>query len=63
MGIFPGSMDAARITMYGAVAFTIVLVGAVIYDEFAPPPTPDNAKRLQTSAWAIIATLACIITP
>ena len=34
-------MDAARITMYGAVAFTIVLVGAVIYDEFAPPPTPD----------------------
>ena len=32
--------------MYGAVAFTIVLVGAVIYDEFAPPPTPDNAEEV-----------------
>ena len=37
-------MDAARIAMYGAAAFTIVLVGAVIYDEFAPPPAPDNAQ-------------------
>ena len=39
-------MDAARIAMYGAAAFTIVLVGAVIYDEIAPPPTPDNAREV-----------------
>lgn len=43
-GYFPIYMDAARIAMYGAAAFTIVLVGAVIYDEFAPPPAPDNAQ-------------------
>ena len=39
-------MDAARLAMYGAAAFTILLVGAVIYDEFAPPPTPDNAREV-----------------
>ena len=60
-GIFPGSMDAARIAMYGAAAFTIVLVGAVIYDEIAPPPTPDNAREVADFCLGTIATSASII--
>ena len=30
----------------GAIAFTVILVGAVLWDEFAPPPTPDNAQEI-----------------
>ena len=39
-------MDAARAAMIGGAVFTVILVGAVIWDEIAPPPTPDNAQEV-----------------
>ena len=39
-------MDATRAAMIGGIAFTVILVGAVLWDEFAPPPIADDAQEI-----------------
>ena len=40
------TMDATRAAMIGGIAFTVILVGAVLWDEFAPPPVADDAQEI-----------------
>ena len=40
------TMDATRAAMIGGIAFTVILVGAVLWDEIAPPPIADDAQEI-----------------